>query len=112
MSISRPRRNDVTGLVSFFVAWRAPALIVIALLTLLFGWSALGLRTDPGVESMIPSGPSDLDRLRAFQARFGSDEVVVLAFHSDHLFSRDSLERLDQLTRRVAALPGVARVLS
>src|SRR5215472_4327391 len=113
MSISRPRRNDVTGsVVSFLVTWRAPALAVIALLTLLFGWSALGLRTDPGVKSMIPSGPGDLDRLRAFQARFGSDEVVVLAFHSDHLFSRDSLERLDQLTRRVAALPGVARVLS
>jgi uncharacterized protein len=113
MSISRPRRNDVTGsVVSFLVAWRAPALAAIALLSLLFGWSALGLRTDPGVESMIPSGPGDLDRLRAFQARFGSDEVVVLAFHSDHLFSRDSLERIDQLTRRVAALPGVARVLS
>src|SRR5580765_8452960 len=61
---------------------------------------------------MIPSGPGDLARLQAFQARFGSDEIVVLAFHSDRLFSRESLDRLDQLTRRVAALPYVARVLS
>src|SRR5262250_2790440 len=113
MSISRLRRSEATGpLISFLLAWRLYALLVIALLTVFLGASALGLRTDPGVESMIPSGPGDLDRLRAFQARFGSDEVVVLAFHSDHLFSRDSLERLDRLTRRVAALPGVARVLS
>src|SRR5215813_10115161 len=113
MSSSRPRRSEVTAsVVSFLVAWRTPALAVIALLTALFGWSALGLRTDPGVESMIPTGPGELDRLRAFQALFGSDEVIVLAVHSDHLFSRDSLERFDRLTRRVAALPGVARVLS
>src|SRR5215813_1410196 len=113
MSISRPRRNDVTGsVVSFLVARRRPALAVIALLTALFAWSALGLRTDPGVESMIPSGPGELDRLRAFQALFGSDEVIVLALHSDHLFSRASLERIDRLTRRVATLSGVARVLS
>jgi hypothetical protein len=36
---------------------------------------------------MIPSGPGDLARLQAFQSRFGSDEIVVLAFHSDRLFS-------------------------
>ena len=113
MSISRRRHSEATGsVIAFLLAWRVQALIVIVLVTAFLGWSALGLRTDPGVESMIPSGPGDLDRLRAFEARFGSDEVIVLALHSDHLFSRDSLERLDQLTRRVAALPGVARVLS
>lgn len=99
-------------MISFLVAWRRPALFLIALMTTVLGWSALALRIDPGVESMIPSGPGDLDRLRAFHALFGSDEVVVLALHSDRVFSRESLERVDRLTRRVAALPGVARVLS
>jgi len=63
-------------MIRFLVAWRRPALAVIALLTALLGGSALSLRTDPGVESMIPSGPGDLDRLRAFQALFGSDEEI------------------------------------
>jgi uncharacterized protein len=98
--------------IAFLVTRRTPVLLVIALLTAFFGWSALALRTDPGVESMIPSGPGDRDRLRAFQALFGSDEIVVLALHSDRLFSPNTLERIDRLTRRVAALPGVARVLS
>jgi predicted RND superfamily exporter protein len=61
---------------------------------------------------MIPLAGGELERLRTFQTAFGSDEVVVLALHSDRLFSRDTLEWVDQLTQRVAALPGVARVLS
>src|SRR5262249_53756429 len=42
----------------------------------------------------------------------GSDEVAIMALHSDRLFSRETLEGIDRLTRRVAALPQVARVLS
>ncbi len=99
-------------LISFLLRRRALALLIVGAVSAVLGWSALTLRIDPGVESMIPSGPGDLARLQAFQARFGSDEIVVLAFHSDRLFSRESLDRLDQLTRRVAALPYVARVLS
>ena len=99
-------------MIEFLVRHRRLALVVIAVVTVLLGWSAVTLRIDPGVESMIPSGPGDLDRLHRFQSLFGSDEIVVLAFHSDRLFSRESLERLDRLTRRVGALPYVARALS
>jgi predicted RND superfamily exporter protein len=99
-------------MISHLLAWRTPALALVALLTGLLGWEAWHLRVDPGVESMIPLAGGELDRLRAFQRIFGSDEVVVLALHSDRLFARDTLERIDQLTQRAAALPGVTRVLS
>jgi predicted RND superfamily exporter protein len=99
-------------LIARLLAWRRPALLLGALLTGLLGGSALHLRIDPGVESMIPSGRGELDRLRSLQATFGSDEVVVLALHADRGFSRETLDRLDQLTRTIATLPHVARVLS
>jgi uncharacterized protein len=99
-------------LIARLLARRRTALLLGALLTGLLAWSALHLRIDPGVESMIPSVRGELDRLRSFQATFGSDEVVVLALHADRGFSRETLERLDQLTRTVATLPHVARVLS
>jgi len=99
-------------MIALLLRHRRVALAAIAAVTVLLGWAALTLRIDPGVESMIPSGPGDLDRLHHFRSLFGSDEIVVVAFHSDDLFSRGSLERLDRLTRRVAALPHVARVLS
>jgi predicted RND superfamily exporter protein len=94
------------------LARRRLALGLIALLTVVLGWRALTLRIDPGVQSMIPTGRGDLDALRTLHARFGSDEVVVIALHSDRLFSRDSLERIDRLTQRAKALPHVVQVLS
>jgi uncharacterized protein len=100
------------NLISLLLTWRASALVLVALFTAALAWSALAVRVDPGVESMIPSGPGDLDRLHTFHTLFGSDEIVVLALHSDRLFTQESLRRLDQLTRRVAALPHVAHVLS
>ena len=81
-------------------------------MTAFLGWRAVTLRIDPGVDSMIPSGRNDLDALRTLNERFGSDEVVVLALHSDTLFSREHLERVERLSQRVAQLPHVARVLS
>ncbi|HEX7213313.1 MAG TPA: MMPL family transporter [Methylomirabilota bacterium] len=99
-------------MIALLLRHRRLALAAVAAVTVLLGWAALTLRIDPGVEAMIPSGPGDLDRLHRFQSLFGSDEIVVVAFHSDRLFTRESLERLDRLTRRVAALPRVARVLS
>jgi len=93
------------------LARRSQALLVIALLTMFLGWHASALRIDPGVESMIPVG-ADLEGLRELHALFGSDEVIVLALHSDKLFSLESLRRLDRLTRRVATFPHVANVLS
>src|SRR5258708_37150373 len=83
---------------SFLLRRRALALLIVGTVSAVLGWSALTLRIDPGVESMIPSGPGDLARLQAFQARFGSDEIVVLAFHSDRLVSAGSVDRPDQLT--------------
>ncbi len=94
------------------LARRRLVLALIALLTVGLGWCALTLEIDPGVQSMIPTGRGDLDALRTFHARFGSDEVVVIALHSDRLFSPESLERIDRLTQRVKALPQVVQVLS
>ena len=94
------------------LARRRLAWALIALVTVVLGWRALTLQIDPGVESMIPTGRGDLDALRSFHARFGSDEVVVLALHSERLFSRESLERIDRLTQRAMALPHVVQVLS
>ena len=89
-----------------------PVLGLVAVLTGLLAWEAWHLRVDPGVESMIPLAGGELERLRTFQRVFGTDEVVVLALHSDRLFAKDTLDRIDQLTQRVAALPRVTRVLS
>ena len=85
---------------------------ILLLLTAVLSWFALSLRVDPGVESVIPSSGGDLRRLREFNRLFGSDEVILVALHSNHLFTRAGLESIERLTREAGGLPHVARVLS
>lgn len=91
---------------------RAIAALLLGSATALIAWSAASLRVDPGAEAMMPRSGADLERLRRFNATFGADEVIVLALHSDRLFSADHLHRIDELTQQLAELPHVAGVLS
>ncbi len=75
-------------------------------------WSASSLRVDPGAESMLPAGGTDLEQLRRCNDLFGPDEIIVLALHSERLFSAENLRRIDRLTHSIARLPRVLRVLS
>ncbi len=99
-------------MIPFLLARRTAVALLLAAASLPMACNALYLRVDPGIESLIPSHGADLDRLRRFNAAFGSGEIIVVAFQADPLFTPPNLERIDELTRRAAALPGVVRVLS
>ena len=89
----------------------ATALLLISMTTVM-AWSASSLRVDPGAESMLPVGGADLEQLRRCNDVFGPDEIILLALHSERLFSAENLRRIDRLTQSVARLPHVSRVLS
>ncbi len=93
---------------------RRPLLLAlpVAAITLMLALCALNLRVDGGVEALLPSSGSDVTGLRLLHDSFGSDEIVVLALHSDRLFSPEGAAVLEQLTQRAAALPHVGRALS
>ncbi len=99
-------------MISFLLSHRTSAAGLLLAVTAAMAWCALSLRVDPGAESVIPTHGADLARLREFNAAFGPDEAIVLALHSDRLFSAEGLRALDDLTRRAAALPHAGRVLS
>ncbi|MCU0669826.1 MAG: MMPL family transporter, partial [Myxococcota bacterium] len=104
-----------------FVAGRAGfVLAVVAAITLFALHGIVDLRTgtprlgvDPSIERLLPEG----DEERAFFDRarqlFGADEfVVVLLEGPEDLFTPAGLERVQRMTRRLAAVDGVQRVLS
>ena len=68
------------------------------------------IRIDPSLNEMLPE--SDPARLfyEDLLERFGSDEVVVVAFLSDTLFSVDGLATLKSATAELARAEGVHRV--
>ena len=99
-------------MISFLLRRRVAVALLVLMLSLLCGVAALSLQVDPGVEALLPSAGPDRAALKRFHEAFGSDEVIVVALHSDRLFTAEGLRALEDLTARAAALPRVARVLS
>lgn len=94
---------------------RALAVAAVALLLLAPGLARLELRTDGA--ALVPSGDPAVAADREIRDRFGLlDPVVVLveSSHPDGIYNPETLRRIHDLSRRLAALDGVApeRVLS
>ncbi|RMD81033.1 MAG: hypothetical protein D6815_12800 [Candidatus Dadabacteria bacterium] len=91
-------------------ARRAAVVAVLAALTVVLGGLATQLRFDNTIESYFFE--ADLADYNRFLETFGTDEIVVLAFGADDVFSRESLSLVDFLSRGLERLPYVRRVLS
>src|SRR5512134_2023549 len=78
-----------------------------------FRTGAPRLLLDTSIEQMLPSG----DESRAFYDRtrklFGNDDTLLLVVHRpEGIFTPEVLGGIARLSERVAAVPGVASVLS
>ncbi|MEE8312817.1 MAG: hypothetical protein V3R91_00740, partial [Myxococcota bacterium] len=69
------------------------------------------LAFDPSVNRLLPDDEDKkfYDHVRLV---FGSDETVVVAYHTDDLFTPEHLENVTRLTRRLAEIDGVHHVTS
>jgi predicted RND superfamily exporter protein len=89
----------------------ATGLAIAQIVDLRTGQPRLGM--DTSIEQLLPSG----DESRAFYDRarklFGNDETLLLVLHRpEGIFERDVLAAIARLSKRVAAVDGVAGVLS
>lgn len=91
---------------------RVPYLLLLALLTAWFALQASRVGVEQNNESLNADDPQQVAAYAAFRATFGSDEDLLLAVTSPHLLAAEGLTALDDLSRRVATLPGVRRVYS
>mgnify|MGYP001812267306 FL=1 len=72
----------------------------------------LRIEIDPSANRLITQ--DDPAKLFYDNARriFGSDETLVITLTADNIFSRDTLERIDAMTRRIGQLDSVHHVVS
>lgn len=68
------------------------------------------VRIDSSLEALLPRHSEALDLYERTRARFGSDDVLLIAWLADDLFSPERLAALKRLTQRLERLPGVERV--
>jgi hypothetical protein len=87
-------------------------LIVLLLITCFFGYHARHIRLDSSVESLLPDDDPESQYYDEVRKLFGSDEVGVIGLIADDIYTPDLLRKLQQLTKEIEKLDGVASVLS
>ncbi len=82
------------------------------LLTVVLAYYAQRLHIDNSVRAAFPSHNKDFQQLEKFLEQFGGDELIVLAYRSDDIFSKKHLSAIDRISRQIAQLEDVLRVTS
>lgn len=91
---------------------RTPILVVIALTTLFFAYRTSKLTVDPSLESWIVKDDPSLLYYREFKKIFGNDEILVVSYSVDNLFSFEELKFLKEITEEMGKIKDVEEVIS
>ena len=96
--------------------WFIAGALLLASLALvrLIEWPTLGLAlaVDPSVRALLPQGGGELELFEAVRDRYTSDDLLLVAWVAEDLFTPARLAALKRLTRRVERMPGVEHVES
>ena len=87
-------------------------LLVFVIVTALAIYSAQDFRLDASADSLVLENDEDLAYFREISKRYGSSEFLIITYRptAAPLFSRTSLDDIDRLRQRIAAMPRVESV--
>lgn len=90
---------------------RPRTLLVVALMTLFFGWQAAQIRPDAGFEKQLPLGHPYMQVFQKYQKDFGgANQVLFAAVQKDgDIYNARFLNSLRTLTNEVSFVPGIDR---
>jgi uncharacterized protein len=90
---------------------RIPQLIVLGVLTLIFGWSAAHTRVDAGFDKSVPLEHPYMQVYKQYQDDFGGANTVLVALiqKEGDIYNEKFLTKLKNATDEVFFLPGVDR---
>ncbi len=80
--------------------------------TLFFALQLSDFGVDVGSSSLILEDDPDLKYYDLSRFVFGSDEYVIVCFRADDVFHPDRIRLIDDLSKRLKQIPGIADVLS
>ncbi|MEE2829567.1 MAG: MMPL family transporter [Myxococcota bacterium] len=87
--------------------WRIPALLAVVLVTSLAAWQALSVRFDTSIDVWFLEDDPDLTSYARFLEVFESDQMVVLAYRDEQLWTEGGLRFLRDLGSEVLESPHV-----
>ncbi len=88
-------------------------IFILVLVTLTFGFHIFHLQLEKAAESFtrVADDP-ELDFYDEITSTFGFDEIIVIGFENEDIFSQNTMEMISRITERIEGLPGAERVLS
>lgn len=86
---------------------RALVLLLVFVATALAGWQATKLRFDTSLEVYFVETDKDLAAYHDFLDVFSTDQVVVVAWRDDALWTPEGFATLRRVTEEIEALPDV-----
>ncbi|OEY66330.1 efflux RND transporter permease subunit [Marinobacter sp. X15-166B] len=94
------------------IAWRKPLLALFLLITVAFGYSATGIRLDPGFNKQIPVNHPFMQNLLHYSDTFSGANNVLVSVRwkgEGDIYNPEFLSALRQVTDEVFFIPGVRR---
>ncbi len=101
---------------AIFAQWltRHPWVVVAAnlLLVAVLGASAVRIRVENSLESVLPAGDPAVEYYNRVRERFGSDDVAVVGVRGDDIFAPATIQKIARVTEAIRKVDGVEKVLS
>ncbi|AKU12263.1 RND efflux transporter [Azoarcus sp. CIB] len=91
---------------------RVPVLAALAVITAVMAWFGVQLRMEAGFEKQMPAGHEYVKTFTEYRDQlFGANRLtVVVKARNRHIWNREALARLYEITQAVIFLPGVDRM--
>ncbi len=93
---------------------RHPVAFLVAnlLVTAILGYTALGIRIESSLSSVLPGGDPQIEYYAKVRETFGSDDVGVVGMRAENIFAPGTLAKIARVTEAIAKVKGVQSVAS
>ncbi|MFB6290696.1 MAG: RND family transporter [Candidatus Bipolaricaulia bacterium] len=112
MDISQKLTEWLENLSETITNFPKTTIIVVLLVTLFFGFWIPGLEIDNSVDDMLPSSHPAKKLYDDVTKTFGGTDTIIVAYRDDDIFSKETLSRINELTKEFSQVEGVDDVQS
>jgi hydrophobe/amphiphile efflux-3 (HAE3) family protein len=96
----------------WIVRWAWPIIAAFAVGSLLFLLPLRHIAIDPEIKNQLPPDMPARRNVRAIEEKFGGSELVMIVVQADDVLAPRTLARIQKLSRALAEVPAVDRVIS
>ena len=87
-------------------------ILILITISLFLGYFYITLTNETSLESMVINNDPDLEFYKSFKKQFGDDEVLIVGFFAENVYSSNVLKFIESKTKELEELDTVKKVVS